>query len=390
MHNTTIGWTEKTWKVVTGCLNNCSYCVSGDTLLLTKEFRWKSIKDINVGDKLIGVKKDSFYHKYNESIVLKKFNKLDEVYEVEFQNGIKIKCSSSHKFLTPGARWRELKSFRIEDQVFCCVKPVANTETLKTVDIKGGFKENVRFLSLVDNAIIRKRNICGIQVFGREKIVSIKKLGYKEVLYDIQTSTGNYIANGIVSHNCYARRFDKEMKPTFHPNRLNEPLKLKEPSMIFVVNTGDLFGEWVQKEWIDKVLDVIRQCPQHTFQLLSKNPIRYRQFEYPDNVWLGTTITKQSEMLRASILSSIAYEGIKYISFEPLMGNINIVPSVLEGINWAIVGAETYKNSHTPRFEIEAKRYGGYLIPQLREMKIPIFIKSNMKWNEKVEEWPAI
>src|ERR1700690_1697768 len=56
--------------------------------------------------------------------------------------------------------------------------------------------------------------------------------------------------------------------PTFYPHRLIEPLKPKVPSRIFVVDVGDLFGQWVPVEWITQILDVIRQCPHHSFQLL--------------------------------------------------------------------------------------------------------------------------
>lgn len=69
--------------------------------------------------------------------------------------------------------------------------------------------------------------------------------------------------------------------PTFYPGRLEEPKKVKKPSRIFTVSMGDLFGEWVSPEWIDAVLQVVRECPQHTFIFLSKNPARYEIYEWP-------------------------------------------------------------------------------------------------------------
>lgn len=39
-----------------------------------------------------------------------------------------------------------------------------------------------------------------------------------------------------------------EFVPTFHKNRLDEPLKRKKPTKIFVSSMGDLFGEWVPDE----------------------------------------------------------------------------------------------------------------------------------------------
>ena len=61
---------------------------------------------------------------------------------------------------------------------------------------------------------------------------------------------------------CYARRlaegrlkgrfgYDNGFEPTFHQNRLLEPQNVKKPSMIFTCSMGDLFGEWVPRQWIN-------------------------------------------------------------------------------------------------------------------------------------------
>jgi DNA repair photolyase len=59
----------------------------------------------------------------------------------------------------------------------------------------------------VDPAITRKRRIEGqaIKNDSRLRVVSIEPLGVSLPLYDITTGTGDFIANGVVSHNCYAR-----------------------------------------------------------------------------------------------------------------------------------------------------------------------------------------
>src|SRR5207249_7185391 len=40
---------------------------------------------------------------------------------------------------------------------------------------------------------------------ARLRIMSIEPLGLEMPLYDITTGTGDFIANGVVSHNCFAR-----------------------------------------------------------------------------------------------------------------------------------------------------------------------------------------
>ncbi len=74
------------------------------------------------------------------------------------------------------------------------------------VRLRGGLKEHLRFFHTVDPAILRKRNIEGQALKSQAKlrVVSIEPIG-KRTLFDITTGTGDFIANGIVSHNCYAR-----------------------------------------------------------------------------------------------------------------------------------------------------------------------------------------
>lgn len=78
---------------------------------------------------------------------------------------------------------------------------------LTHVRIRGGICENLRFFHTVDPAISRKRSIEGamIKSNARLRVVAIEPLGVDLPLYDITTGTGDFIANGVVSHNCFAR-----------------------------------------------------------------------------------------------------------------------------------------------------------------------------------------
>jgi DNA repair photolyase len=77
----------------------------------------------------------------------------------------------------------------------------------KTVRIRGGLGERLRFFHTVDPAIRRKRSIGGtaIKSNARLGVVAIEPLGVDMPMYDITTGTGDFIANGVVSHNCFAR-----------------------------------------------------------------------------------------------------------------------------------------------------------------------------------------
>ena len=78
---------------------------------------------------------------------------------------------------------------------------------LEYIRIRGGLSEHLRFFHLTDPAITRKREIDGqmVKTFADLRVAEIEPLGRAMPLYDITTGTGDFIANGVVSHNCFAR-----------------------------------------------------------------------------------------------------------------------------------------------------------------------------------------
>lgn len=78
---------------------------------------------------------------------------------------------------------------------------------LRAVRLRGGLRERLRFFHLVDPAITRKRQVQGIALKSdaHTRVASIEPLGRAMRLYDMTTGTGDFISNGVVSHNCFAR-----------------------------------------------------------------------------------------------------------------------------------------------------------------------------------------
>jgi DNA repair photolyase len=78
---------------------------------------------------------------------------------------------------------------------------------LISLRIRGGLPENLRFFHTTDPAIERKRSLAGkaVKTTARLNVVAIESLGMAMRLYDLTTGTGDFIANGVVSHNCFAR-----------------------------------------------------------------------------------------------------------------------------------------------------------------------------------------
>jgi DNA repair photolyase len=75
------------------------------------------------------------------------------------------------------------------------------------IRIRGGLRQRLRFFHLTDPAITHKRTVQGIALKSdaKTRVMSVEPLGMAMRLYDITTGTGDFIANGVVSHNCFAR-----------------------------------------------------------------------------------------------------------------------------------------------------------------------------------------
>jgi DNA repair photolyase len=87
-------------------------------------------------------------------------------------------------------------------------RPKPSGKTVTNVRLRGGLRERLRFLHTVDPAISRKCNVAGaaLKTTAPLRVAAIEPLGAELTLVDITTGTGDFIADGVVSHNCYARR----------------------------------------------------------------------------------------------------------------------------------------------------------------------------------------
>jgi DNA repair photolyase len=108
---------------------------------------------------------------------------------------------------------------------------------LCTVRLLGGIREALRFFHTMDPAITRKRSIDGQAIKNNSplRVVGIEPLGVELPMYDITTGTGDFIANGVVSHNCFARKthtfLDLDYGKDFDTKivvKVNAPEKLRQ------------------------------------------------------------------------------------------------------------------------------------------------------------------
>src|SRR5579864_7515978 len=130
---------------------------------------------------------------------------------------------------------------------------------------------------------------------------------------------------------------------TLHPERLNDPLKWRDPRVVFVNSMSDLFHAKVPFEFVEQVWATMAKTPQHTYQILTKRPDRMARFSHRlpllPNVWLGTSVEDQQRATRIGDLS-MAQAVIKFVSAEPLLGPLNLNP-YMPAIDWLIAGGES-------------------------------------------------
>ena len=206
---------------------------------------------------------------------------------------------------------------------------------------------------------------------------------------------------GLCPHDCwycYARKvyerfgWDTEMRFELRDPKAIDKLHRKnipDGSKVFVCSTFELFHPEVPKAWRKIIFDVIKLNPKIIFQILTKFPQNIHR-PMPDNVWLGVSITKPIEMYPRIVYLYQADAKIKFVSFEPLMGDVGQFrfQGYLGGkADWIIIGKLTgYGHQHDPKyFWIQS------LVNHARKFNTPVFLKNNLKeiWGDNlIQEFP--
>lgn len=153
---------------------------------------------------------------------------------------------------------------------------------------------------------------------------------------------------------CYAEVMSRRLKAmgqekyvngftvTLHDRCLTEPLSWKGNHNIFVCSMSDIFHENVPFAFVDRMFNVIKQTPQHRYQILTKRAERMKEYfstrNIPENVWLGVTVEAKTSRYRIDLLRNLP-ASVKFLSCEPLVEDLEEIN--LAGIDWVIVGGES-------------------------------------------------
>lgn len=244
--------------------------------------------------------------------------------------------------------------------------------------------------------------------------------------------------------NCYASRIANRFKGTaafpdgfnvkLHPDRIDEPRKLKKPSRIFVCSMSDIFHADVPDEYIEQIFKVMRECPQHTFFVLTKRPermlgknwcvcherapfdARFVSNWYADNIWVGVSAENQEQANKRIPVLLDLQVAHRFVSVEPMLGPVDLkrwlsCPETLDScharglypdncilgeaekcarnihLDWVICGAESGPGKRKCKTEWVCKVWH-----DCKMAKVPFFFK---KYNDARDsnafdgEWPC-
>ena len=185
---------------------------------------------------------------------------------------------------------------------------------------------------------------------------------------------------------CYARRWAQRLgygfAPKFWPERLAQPARTRKPKRISVSSMGELFGEWVPRQWVEKVLTVVRECGHHTFQFLTKNPERLSEFNpWPGNAWVGASAADQKMADKAIARLADVDASVRFVSCEPLLDSIGLTCG--DFLDWIIIGACTGPMASEPKAS-----WVNDLTTDARSIGAAVFYKPNLTWPNPPREFP--
>jgi protein gp37 len=173
--------------------------------------------------------------------------------------------------------------------------------------------------------------------------------------------------------------------PHMHPERLNQALQRKQPSVIGLNFMADTF----QPEFKDTnqlLLEMCNKAPQHWFIVLTKLPQNIPKCtSFPANVILGVSVNCKADVWRIEELKK-AQCALKMVSFEPLFENLALEVN-LDGVDWIVIGARKRPTLQPQKqWVTDLTHVAGYL-------NIPVFWKNNLKvfsgFEGKMQNYPA-
>ncbi|WP_322895088.1 MULTISPECIES: phage Gp37/Gp68 family protein [unclassified Yoonia] len=154
-----------------------------------------------------------------------------------------------------------------------------------------------------------------------------------------------------VGQDVWGPKSDRRM---FGDKHWSQPIKwnrdaagLQERPRVFCASMADVFED--RPELVEpraRLFELIKATPHLDWLLLTKRPQNVLSLadwggEWPDNVWLGTTVELQARADELLPYLAAIPAKVKFISAEPLLGPLIIDHWLESSIDWVITGGES-------------------------------------------------
>lgn len=168
-----------------GCSHGCAYCMDGHTPILMGDGTTRPLEDLRIGDEIYGTVVRGRYRRYAKTEVVAHWETRRRAYRITLCDGTFLVASGDHRFLTERG-WKFVAGGGVGESP----RLMVNEDSLVGTGAFG------KATPVLEGRIVEGG--AGLQV---KEIEALEE----RILYDITTGTGDFIANGVVSHNCFAR-----------------------------------------------------------------------------------------------------------------------------------------------------------------------------------------
>jgi DNA repair photolyase len=336
-------WTVNPYR---GCSHACTYCLSGDTLILLGDESTRPIAALRVGDEIYGTEIAGDTRRYVRTRVLAHWETQREALRVVLANGTELVASGDHRFLSDRG-WR-----------YVAPSPEGSAQRRhlsRATRLLGthGYSGSIAGGTVKSNAPL--------------EVVAVEPLGKSIRMFDITTGTGDFIADGVISHNCFARPthryldlnaredFEREIVVKVNaPERLRAELRRPtwKGEMVALGTNTDPY-QWVEGRYgLTRAIWEVLLEAHNAASVLTKSPLLVRDIDLfkqlnevagfqaslsiptlDERAWRATEPRTPHPRKRIEAVAELSRAGVPVgVLIAPLMPGINDSPAQVERI----------------------------------------------------------
>jgi DNA repair photolyase len=182
-------WTVNPYR---GCSHACTYCLSADTPILLVDGTSARLADVRPGDLVVGTEVRGGLRRLVPTPVLDAWSTTKPAWRIRLADGTALVASAEHRFLTAGG-WAHVRPEGCAGR---------DRPHLAVGDVLVGAE------TLTDEAFRRPggASVAPAPPGGGRAVTAIEAIAEPRALADLTTGTGDFVADGVISHNCFARQ----------------------------------------------------------------------------------------------------------------------------------------------------------------------------------------